>query len=113
MSNVRVDIGRILSPPWNGLGAFAYMDILNCSSGDFIWQPESDRSCQRPAGIGRQHAISRPDTEPLRERRLIGTLSAGVGRSATVEPDLELPDHRRAQNGPVADVRIAGNGKKQ
>jgi len=77
MSNVRVDIGRILSPPWNGLGAFAYMDILNCSSGDFIWQPESDRSCQCPTGIGRQHAISRPDTEPLRERRLIGNTFGG------------------------------------
>jgi hypothetical protein len=77
MSNVRVDMVASSQPPRMAWERLQYMDILNCSSRDFIWQPESDRSCPRPAEIGRQQAISRPDTERSRERWLIGNTFGG------------------------------------
>ena len=72
MSNVRVDMVASSQPPRTAWERLQFMDILNRSSRDFILQPESDRSCPRPAEIGRQQSISRPDTERSRERRPIG-----------------------------------------
>jgi hypothetical protein len=77
-----VDIGRILSFPWNGPGAFAYMDILSCS-GDFIWQPESDRSyLDRPKSVADMLSVV-PIPNARGNVDSLETLSAAVGQELT------------------------------